>query len=66
MEQKQTFSLVSHIDVEKTCFLMYNENSFGINVNLYQSQEHISRSNRSQKFFERGALKNFAMLMLTY
>ena len=42
-----------------------NKHFLGINVNFYQFHERIFRSSRSQMFFKIGALKNFAILMLT-
>ena len=59
MKQKQTFLLVSDIDVEKTVFL-------NVKLNLFMNNfyRHIFRSSRFQMFMKPEALKNFAVFKI--
>ena len=58
MKQKQTFSLVSGIDVEKSYF-------FNVKLKFFEwFYEHIFRSSCSHLFFKIGAIKNFAIFWI--
>ena len=64
MKNKPTFSLISDIDVEKTCFFNVKLNYFRINFHFSQFPEHLFRSSHSQMFFKIGAFKNFVILRI--
>ena len=61
MKQKQTFSLVSDTDVEKTCFLTVKLKLLMNSFNFSQFHEHIFRSSCLQIFFKIGTLKSFEL-----